>query len=204
MKNLIIIIAIAMIFILLLGSISKIDNVISDISSDTVTDVSGETKPGGSSSKKYSYRFDLKENGTNKFITTFYLSSDSSSASIYVNSNNDIMLSAADGASCGFDTQNWTNISLSTSTVTPSTSVVYVTYTANGSSGTVTCPHPSLNDDCVCTSCNQSVHSFTDSTGCGAGECYSCISCGAMSNIPVPHAGDNDGDGSCDFCGESV
>lgn len=65
----------------------------------------------------------------------------------------------------------------------------------------------------VCSVCDQGIdvewipatgHSFTDAgSGCGPNCYYSCIKCGAISDIPVP-CRDNNSDGVCDVCGNNI
>ena len=181
MKKLIIIIAIVMIFVLFMGNLNKIDNLISDISSEIEesTKAKDTTAPGTSSGDgtgsvtKYHYNIQLRESGTNKYITTFELDSTKNVAYFSVDSSNDIWLKAADGAQIGLDTEGWTNIVLSETTVYPTTLTVYVNYTSTNTGGDSTgngeTPH---------------THSYTTTTAatCLIAGVKSC-SCGATQAI---------------------
>ena len=215
MKNLIIFIAIVMIGILLLGTINNGEIFKDPNNTDVVSTAEGSSTGTQSTATKYYYTIDCYDSKTNKFLVRFELTSTKNIANMSVNSNNEIILSAADGASTGWDTDNMSNITLSKTVFTPNDHKVYITYTETSSTThvhtyTVTTEATCSTEGVKTCECGATLpiakleHSFTDSTGCGSGAYYSCMLCGAMSDIPVPHAGDNDGDGSCDFCGESV
>ena len=44
-------------------------------------------------------------------------------------------------------------------------------------------------------------HDFSSNDGCGNGATYYCFNCGEYSDIAVPHVGDSNNDGKCDYCG---
>ena len=221
MKKLIVGIAIFMIFVLMLGSLSKIDNIISDISSeinettqDNETNISSGDVSG--SAPKYTYNIQLRESNTNTYITTFTMNSTRSVANFVVNSNNEILLMAADGAMTGLVTDGWKNIVLSQTVVYPSTTVVYVTYTTDSlntghthnyvTKKTADCNNTGLKE-CSCgasVTIPKTTHDYSGADACGAGQYYYCNYCGAYSTIPVAHIGDQDGNGKCDYCNESI
>ena len=189
MKKLIIIIAIFMIFVLLLGNLNKIDNVISDISSK----FEDTTAPGTSSGDvtapvtTYNYNIQLRESGTNKYITTFELTSTKSIAYFSVDYNNDIWLKADDGAKTCFDTENWTTITLSQTTVYPTTLTVYVNYTSTNTGGDSTGDDNIDTETVSCTYCGYKATSSEFAGGCpncnnefesDAYETTTCSNCG--------------------------
>ena len=197
MKKLIVIIAIVMIFVLFMGNLNKIDNLIADVSSK----IEDTTTPGTSSgdvttsNKTYTFNIQLKELGTGKYITTFTMTSTKNEATFYVDSNNDIILMAADGAMVGLDTDGWYNISLSATNVSSYTTTVYVSYSTSSDTGT-----GNNSTNVTCSSCGNYINSYNYESG-GDGTGFHELRCQSCKN-PISNESCSYVNGTCTKCGQ--
>ena len=79
-----------------------------------------------------------------------------------------------------------------------------VTSEESSTSDPYECEHDIDMETCLCHICGNYYHNFTDAyEGCGPESYYSCVRCGEISNILVPHV-DPDKDGICNYCGHDL